>query len=671
MTDSHAVLIPDAADGRQQADEGANSRQCDDLDDSLSISEEEDSDVTENAIHQIQAAEEELPEVVGEAFLHDFDHIEMQKKQEECPEFGPIIFYLQTGELPLDGKKARTIALTATQYFLEEGILYHLPYSTRNAKRAPLLDKQLCVPVSLRSDLLKSRHEVSGHAGSRRLYLSLSTTFYWCSMFSDARIYATSCHSCQKNKVSTQTHKVPLKSINNEQLFNVWSIDVLKMPKSHQGNTLALVCVENFSLWPEITPLRNETAPEVANALLNSIFARHGVPVSLLSDNASNFKSKIMSEVCRMLKIKRLLTASYRPQADPAELQNKLVLQTLRCVAENEDASWEDNLPAVLLAHRSTPSPSRADLSPYQLLYGRTMNTPAEMEYDVSRNAKMSVASKEYLSKLVEKLRLAHELAKEQIKLTQLQNKKFYDRDAKAVSYAEGELVWLRKEKTEPGRARKLQNRYDGPFFVSSKIGENSYLLRDSKTKQLLKASVNADRLKLVVDRTTLSSFHKVEEELANDDDEQEQENQEARTDVDSPEEDDQRSEDDKVVTKTSPHQIKPVQPVAQSIDKEILSPDTVDELKGLLQRRNAQTNEVAERRNTRYNLRTCPKRNVQRKHIIKVIKKAKRGDTDMAYVKFEDGTSGFVPTRDVDDEVLNKFYINKDKKKHARKNLL
>ena len=449
------------------------------------------------------------PTQVVEVFLHTISREELKLKQEQCPELGPIISFVRNSDLHMDAKQARFLSSKSSRYYLDNDILYHIPYDSRSIHKDILLGKQLCVPISLRADLLESKHKLAGHAGGRRLYLSLLTSFYWQSMFTDAKAYATSCTVCQQNKMSTQTHKVPLKSIKNEHLFNVWSMDILKMPRSHQGNSLALVCVENFSLWPEITPLANETAPEIANALVNTIFVRHGIPQHLLSDRGSNFTSKLLNKVCQLLKVKRLLTATYRPQSDPAEAQNKMILQTLRCMAENEDANWEDNLPAVLLAHRSTPSPTRADMSPYKLLYARDMPTPDEVQFENLRDTQMSTASKEFLSNLVEKLQLAHKLAKAQIKQTQEENKKFYDRDAKAVIYPPGTKVWLKREKVDQGRSPKLFKRYNGPFFVTTKIGENTYQLRECNTNQLLKAPVNADRLKLVIDRTDKLSYSK------------------------------------------------------------------------------------------------------------------------------------------------------------------
>ena len=618
------------------------------------------------------------PTQVVEVFLHTISREELKLKQEQCPELGPIISFVRNSDLHMDAKQARFLSSKSSRYYLDNDILYHIPYDSRSIHKDILLGKQLCVPISLRADLLESKHKLAGHAGGRRLYLSLLTSFYWQSMFTDAKAYATSCTVCQQNKMSTQTHKVPLKSIKNEHLFNVWSMDVLKMPQSHQGNSLALVCVENFSLWPEITPLANETAPEIANALVNTIFVRHGIPQQLLSDRGSNFTSKLLNKVCQLLKVKRLLTATYRPQSDPAEAQNKMILQTLRCMAENEDANWEDNLPAVLLAHRSTPSPTRADMSPYKLLYARDMPTPDEVQFENLRDTQMSTASKEFLSNLVEKLQLAHKLAKAQIKQTQEENKKFYDRDAKAVIYPPGTKVWLRREKVDQGRSPKLFKRYNGPFFITTKIGENTYQLRECNTNQLLKAPVNADRLKLVIDRTDKLSYSKRAAVQESDD-------EDILTDDPADKEVTQTDTNPRTVLTKVDRQLQCLPTLLTDSSKDKVTTDVTDlstdnattdvtdvkqmidllhKVQELVKTKNEDKNVQVERTNTRYDLRRAPKHNAQRKHIEKLLKLTKTADSSSFLVKWEDGTEGWVPLKDIPEQLVREYFVARDEKK-------
>ena len=58
--------------------------------------------------------------------------------------------------------------------------------------------------------------------------------------------------------------------------------------------------------WPEAFALRNITTET----------ARIGMPEELLSDNASNFMSKVMKQYCETTRIKKLKISPYHPQTN-------------------------------------------------------------------------------------------------------------------------------------------------------------------------------------------------------------------------------------------------------------------------------------------------------------------------------------------------------------------
>ena len=56
--------------------------------------------------------------------------------------------------------------------------------------------------------------------------------------------------------------------------------------------------------WPEAFALRNVTAETIVNCLIEAT-ARIGVPQELLTDNGSNFMSKVMKKYCSMTGLSR------------------------------------------------------------------------------------------------------------------------------------------------------------------------------------------------------------------------------------------------------------------------------------------------------------------------------------------------------------------------------
>jgi hypothetical protein len=50
------------------------------------------------------------------------------------------------------------------------------------------------------------------------------------------------------------------------------------LPRTEDGYHHILICVDPFSKWCELIPLKTKSSEEVWNALYLNIFARFGVP---------------------------------------------------------------------------------------------------------------------------------------------------------------------------------------------------------------------------------------------------------------------------------------------------------------------------------------------------------------------------------------------------------
>ena len=116
--------------------------------------------------------------------------------------------------------------------------------------------------------------------------------------------------------------------------------------------------------------LPNQEAVTVARAL-EDIFARHGMPSVLLTDQGSNFESKVITSVCEMFGIEKRRTTAYHPQTDGlCEWFNGILKSLLKVTVNKEKNDWDDQLPHAPLAYRvSTQSSTGVML--FELLYGR------------------------------------------------------------------------------------------------------------------------------------------------------------------------------------------------------------------------------------------------------------------------------------------------------------
>jgi len=81
-------------------------------------------------------------------------------------------------------------------------------------------------------------------------------------------------------------------------------------PRSAEGHVFLLTVMDHFTKWAEAIPLRNQTAPTVARALIVHVFSRFGTPLQLLSDSGPEFESDLFRELCKWMEIDKVRTTA-------------------------------------------------------------------------------------------------------------------------------------------------------------------------------------------------------------------------------------------------------------------------------------------------------------------------------------------------------------------------
>jgi transposase InsO family protein len=76
-----------------------------------------------------------------------------------------------------------------------------------------------------------------------------------------------------------------------------------------------LVLMDAHSKWMEAHTISNITAP-VTTATLRSIFATHGLPDTVVSDNGPTFTSEVFKEFVEKNGIRHIRSALYHPASN-------------------------------------------------------------------------------------------------------------------------------------------------------------------------------------------------------------------------------------------------------------------------------------------------------------------------------------------------------------------
>ena len=142
------------------------------------------------------------------------------------------------------------------------------------------------------------------------------------------------------------------------------------LPKTRTGKCFILVVVDYATRYPEAFALNSISATSVAKKLIE-LFSHHGVPKEILTDQGTNFMSKLLKEVYRMIGVKPIRTSPYHPQTDGlVERYNQTLKSMLRKVLIQEPKLWDKVLPLVLFAYREVPLEATG-FSIFELVLGR------------------------------------------------------------------------------------------------------------------------------------------------------------------------------------------------------------------------------------------------------------------------------------------------------------
>ena len=149
------------------------------------------------------------------------------------------------------------------------------------------------------------------------------------------------------------------------------AMDLLDMSvTTPKGNRYVLVMVDCFYRWTEACPLPDKTAFAVADAFFQHIVCRFGMPSVIHSKQGREFENKVMQEQCLLCGAHKTRTTLYHPESDGlVEGFNRTLPMMLAMFAGENRDDWDDLLPAVMMAYRSSVH-ELMGYSPYRLMFG-------------------------------------------------------------------------------------------------------------------------------------------------------------------------------------------------------------------------------------------------------------------------------------------------------------
>ena len=289
---------------------------------------------------------------------------------------------------------------------------------------------------------------------------------------------------------------MPMRNIQEVELFDVWGIDFMGPFPPSMGNRYILVAVDYVSKWIEAIASPTNDTRVVVKLFKNIIFPRFGTPRLVISDGGSHFISRIFDKLLSKYGVKHRVATPYHPQTNgQVEMSNREIKQILEKTVSISRKDWSQKLHEALWAYR-TNFKTPIGTTPYQLVYVKSYHLPFELEHKAYWAIK--TLNLEYLTAGEKRILDIHKL--EEFRQSAYENAIIYKERTKTWHHRRivkkyfniGDLVLLFNSRLRlfPG---KLRSRWTGPFEVSRILRSGAVEIKNNSCSPFI---VNGQRLK-------------------------------------------------------------------------------------------------------------------------------------------------------------------------------
>ncbi|GJV37056.1 putative reverse transcriptase domain-containing protein [Tanacetum coccineum] len=276
---------------------------------------------------------------------------------------------------------------------------------------------------------------------------------------------------------------------------------VTKLPRTSSGHDTIWVIMDRLTKSAYFLPIREDYKMDrLVRLYLNEIVARHGVPISIISNRDSRLTSRFWQSMKEALGTRLDMSTAYHPQTDG---QSERTIQTLEdmlraCVLDFW-GSWDVHLPLVEFSYNNSYH-SSVRCAPFEALYGRKCRSPI-MWAEVGEG---QLIGPELVQETAEKI----SQIKDRLKAARDRHKSYADKRRKPLEFSVGEYVLLKlspwKGVVRFGKKGKLAPRFVGPFKIIEKVGPVAYILRLPKELNGVHDTFHVSNLKKCLTDPTL-----------------------------------------------------------------------------------------------------------------------------------------------------------------------
>lgn len=301
--------------------------------------------------------------------------------------------------------------------------------------------EKIVVPTTMRREMLNRIHE--GHQGIERCKNRARDVLFWPGMSKQIEDIVQRCDICkhyQKSNAKEPMVKADLPTRPWEKV----ATDLFEYK-----NKSYLLVVDYYSKFFEVC-LLNNIRSETVITHMKSIFARHGIPDIIVSDNAKQYTSEKFKAFEKTWEFKHVTSSPRYPQSNGMA---ERTVQTVKQLLKKADREGKDPYLSIL-NYRNTPLDSDMP-SPCQLLMGRRCKTKLPVSKKLLKSEVPKTQTKNFVNR-------------------QNKQKFFYDKKTKELPKLNvQDNVYIQREKV-----------WEPAIVVEKTDNARSYVVKTSDNKQ-------------------------------------------------------------------------------------------------------------------------------------------------------------------------------------------
>ncbi|CAI5638873.1 unnamed protein product [Oreochromis niloticus] len=361
---------------------------------------------------------------------------------------------------------------------------------------------QILCPAERHKEVWEKYHGAAAHAGVEKTLSRIRCFFYWPSMEEEVREFQLGCAACSLR--DRNRPRAPLHPIIVSYPLEIVALDFLTLGRPTDRYQNILVMTDLFTRYAWAVPTKDQTAQTAVHALWAHVIQTFGCPTRLHSDRGGSFESALMYQLCKCYGITKSKTTPYHPAGNGGvERMNQTLLHMLRSLESERQQRWPEYLPELLQAYNNTVH-SATGYAPSYLMFGRHLRQPVDLNLGVERESPCHDLGG-WVKDHHQKLSFAYEMARKKMRAAATQNKRAYDRSARALPLVPGERVWIR-DRNRQGQGKLHPGWSSEPYVVVEEVGNTGVVYKVQPEKGGGEKVLHRNALKLCI--TPVADHH-------------------------------------------------------------------------------------------------------------------------------------------------------------------